>query len=89
VVDGNAVLAPEAMGCQADQEGSRRSPTSCGRKWASIPGAIAFPSNPPSLGQSFRSRRSEFIVMAQVPLLERCLIRAASHRRPLLEEARK
>jgi multidrug efflux pump len=35
-----------------------------------IPGAIAFPINPPSLGQSFRSTPIEFVVMSQVPYAE-------------------
>ena len=39
-------------------------------KFASIPGAIAFPLNPPSLGQSFRSTPVEFVVMSQVPYAE-------------------
>ena len=39
-------------------------------KFAAIPGAIAFPINPPSLGQSFRSTPVEFIVMSQVPYPE-------------------
>jgi multidrug efflux pump len=39
-------------------------------KFASIPGAIAFPINPPSLGQSFRSTPVEFVVMSQVPYPE-------------------
>jgi len=39
-------------------------------KFATIPGAQAFPSNPPSLGQSFRSTPIEFVIMAQVPYAE-------------------
>jgi len=39
-------------------------------KLATIPGAIAFPLNPPSLGQSFRSTPVEFVVMSQVPYAE-------------------
>jgi len=39
-------------------------------KFAAIPGAIAFPLNPPSLGQSFRSTPVEYIVMSQVPYAE-------------------
>ena len=35
-----------------------------------IPGALAFPINPPSLGQSFRSTPIEFVVMSQVPYPE-------------------
>ncbi len=39
-------------------------------KFATIPGAIAFPLSPPSLGQPFRSTPVEFVVMAQVPYPE-------------------
>jgi multidrug efflux pump len=36
-------------------------------KLASIPGALAFPVNPPSLGQPFRSTPVEYVIMSQVP----------------------
>ncbi len=36
-------------------------------RFAEIPGVRAFPTNPPSLGQSPRSRPVEFIVMTQAP----------------------
>jgi multidrug efflux pump len=39
-------------------------------KFQSIPGAMAFPINPPSLGQSFRSTPIEFVIMAQIPYSE-------------------
>ncbi|MBA3477862.1 MAG: efflux RND transporter permease subunit [Lautropia sp.] len=39
-------------------------------KMASIPGVLAFPINPPSLGQSFRSTPIEYVIMAQVPYAE-------------------
>ncbi len=39
-------------------------------KFATIPGAIAFPLSPPSLGQPFRSTPVEYVVMAQVPYPE-------------------
>ena len=51
---------------------------------AAIPGAQAFPVNPPSLGQSFRSSPIEFVIMAQVPYAE--LQRLVDR---FLEEARK
>jgi len=35
-----------------------------------IPGAFAFPVNPPSLGQPFRSTPIEYVVMSQVPYAE-------------------
>ena len=37
---------------------------------ASVPGVRAFPVNPPSLGQSFRSTPIEFVIMSQVPYAE-------------------
>ena len=39
-------------------------------KLAAIPGAIAFPINPPSLGGAFRSTPIEYVVMSQVPYAE-------------------
>jgi len=36
-------------------------------KFAAIPGAIAFPINPPSLGQPFRSTPIEYVIMSQIP----------------------
>jgi len=53
-------------------------------KFAAIPGAQAFPLNPPSLGQSFRSTPIEYVIMAQVPYpeLQRLVDR-------FLDEARK
>ncbi len=53
-------------------------------KFAAIPGAIAFPLNPPSLGGSFRSTPVEYVVMSQVPYadLQRTVDR-------FLEEVRK
>jgi len=53
-------------------------------KLASIPGAQAFPVNPPSLGQSARAAPLQFVIMAQVPYPE--LQRMADR---FLEEARK
>ncbi len=53
-------------------------------KLAAIPGAQAFASSPPSLGQSFRSTPVEYVVMSQVPYpeLQRIVDR-------FVEEARK
>ncbi len=53
-------------------------------KLATIPGALVFPSSPPSLGQSFRSTPVEYVVMSQVPYpeLQRIVDR-------FVEEARK
>ena len=53
-------------------------------KLASIPGAQAFPVNPPSLGQNARAAPLQFVIMAQVPYPE--LQRMADR---FLEEARK
>ncbi|MBL8376603.1 MAG: efflux RND transporter permease subunit [Burkholderiales bacterium] len=39
-------------------------------KFMGIPGVLAFPTNPPSLGQSPRSTPLEFVIMAQVPYVE-------------------
>ncbi len=68
VVDGNAVLRLkpwEERSKKQQQIADELRP-----KFASIPGAIAFPLNPPSLGQSFRSTPVEFVVMSQVPYAE-------------------
>jgi multidrug efflux pump len=39
-------------------------------KFQSLPGVLAFPVNPPSLGQSPRSTPVEFVIMSQVPYAE-------------------
>ncbi len=82
VVDGTAVLRLkpwEARTRKQQQIAEELRP-----KFQQIPGAIAFPINPPSLGQSFRSTPIEYIVMAQVPYpeLQRMVDR-------LVDEARK
>jgi multidrug efflux pump len=53
-------------------------------KFAAIAGVQAFPINPPSLGQRFRSTPIEYVIMAQVPYAE--LQRLVDR---FLEEARK
>jgi len=68
VVDGNAVLRLkpwEQRTKKAQQIADELRP-----QFAQIPGAIAFPLNPPSLGQSFRSTPVEFVLMSQVPYVE-------------------
>jgi len=68
VVDGNAVLRLKPW-----EERTRRQQAITDElrpKLGTIPGAIAFPLNPPSLGQSFRSTPVEFVVMSQVPYPE-------------------
>jgi multidrug efflux pump len=68
VVDGNAVLRLkpwEQRTKKAQQIADELRP-----QFAQIPGAIAFPINPPSLGQSFRSTPIDFVLMSQVPYVE-------------------
>ena len=68
VVDGNAILRLKPW-----EERTRRQQQIADElrpKLASIPGAIAFPVNPPSLGQSFRSQPVDYVIMAQVPYAE-------------------
>jgi multidrug efflux pump len=82
VVDGNAVLRlkpwEERTRKQQDIADELRP------KFAAIPGALAFPLNPPSLGQSFRSTAIEYVIMSQVPYAE--LQRVVDR---FLDEARK
>ncbi len=76
VVDGNAVLRLkpwEQRTKKAQQIADELRP-----QFAQIPGAIAFPLNPPSLGQSFRSTPVEYVIMSHGAVR-----RAAAHRRPL------
>ncbi|MFO1396349.1 MAG: efflux RND transporter permease subunit [Burkholderiales bacterium] len=82
VVDGNAVLRLKPW-----EERTRKQQEIADElrpKFASIPGALAFPINPPSLGQSFRSTPIEYVIMSQVPYpeLQRIVDR-------FLDEARK
>jgi multidrug efflux pump len=68
VVDGNAVLRLKPW-----EERKRRQQDIADElrpKFATIPGALAFPLNPPSLGQSFRSTPIEYVLMSQVPYAE-------------------
>jgi multidrug efflux pump len=65
VVDGNAVLRLKPW-----EERTRKQQQiaeDLRPKFQQIPGAIAFPINPPSLGQSFRSTPIEYVVMSQIP----------------------
>jgi multidrug efflux pump len=82
VVDGNAVLRLKPW-----EERTRKQQQIADElrpKFAAIPGALAFPINPPSLGQSFRSTPIEYVVMSQVPYPE--LQRVVDR---FLDEARK
>jgi multidrug efflux pump len=82
VVDGNAVLRLKSW-----EDRTRRQQDIADElrpKFAGIPGALAFPINPPSLGQSFRSTPIEYVIMSQVPYAE--LQRVVDR---FLDEARK
>ncbi|HEY5310692.1 MAG TPA: efflux RND transporter permease subunit, partial [Casimicrobiaceae bacterium] len=68
VVDGNAILRLKPW--EERKKKQQQITDEMRPKLASIPGAIAFPINPPSLGQSFRSTPVEFVVMSQVPYPE-------------------
>jgi len=68
VVDGNAVLRLKPW-----EERTRKQQQIAEElrpQMMAIPGAIAFPINPPSLGQQFRSTPVEFVIMSQVPYAE-------------------
>jgi multidrug efflux pump len=82
VVDGNAVLRLKPWEQRTKKQ--QQIADELRPKFAAIPGAIAFPINPPSLGQSFRSTPVEYVIMSQVPYpeLQRIVDR-------FLEEARK
>ncbi len=82
VVDGNAILRLKPW--EERKKKQQQITDEMRPKLASIPGAIAFPINPPSLGQSFRSTPIEYVVMAQVPYAE--LQRIVDR---FIEEARK
>ena len=82
VVDGNAVLRLKPWEERAKKQ--QQIADELRPKFASIPGALAFPINPPSLGQSFRSTPVEYVIMSQVPYPE--LQRVVDR---FLDEARK
>ena len=68
VVDGNAILRLKPW-----EERSKRQQQIADElrpRMGQIPGALAFPLNPPSLGQSFRSQPVEYVIMSQVPYVE-------------------
>ena len=68
MVDGNAILRLkpwEERSKKAQQIADELRP-----QFMSLPGALAFPLNPPSLGQSFRSTPIEYVIMSQVPYVE-------------------
>jgi multidrug efflux pump len=68
VVDGNAILRLKPW-----EERTKRQQQIADElrpQLASIPGALAYALNPPSLGQSFRSTPIDFVIMSQVPYAE-------------------
>ena len=82
VVDGNAVLRLKPW--EERKKRQQQIADELRPKFQAVPGAIAFPLNPPSLGQSFRSTPIEFVIMSQIPYpdLQRLVDR-------FLDEARK
>jgi multidrug efflux pump subunit AcrB len=68
VVDGNAVLRLKPWEERTKKQ--QQITDEVRPLMQQIPGAIAFPLNPPSLGQSFRSTPVEFVLMSQVPYAE-------------------
>ncbi|MGE5171986.1 MAG: efflux RND transporter permease subunit, partial [Rudaea sp.] len=82
VVDGIAVLRLKPW--EARTKRQQQIADELRGKFAGIPGAIAFPINPPSLGQPFRSTPIEYVIMSQIPYpdLQRLVDR-------FLDEARK
>ena len=68
VVDGNAVLRLKPW--EERKRKQQQIAEDLRPQMMAIPGAIVFPINPPSLGQSFRSTPIEYVVMSQVPYAE-------------------
>ena len=68
VVDGTAILRLKPW--EERRKKQQQIAEELRPKFASIPGAQAFPINPPSLGQRFRSTPIEYVIMAQVPYAE-------------------
>lgn len=65
VVDGNAILRLKPW--EERKRTQQQITDELRPKFAAIPGALAFPVNPPSLGQRFRSTPIEYVIMSQVP----------------------
>ena len=68
VVDGNAILRLKPW--EERQKKQQQIADELRPQMAQIAGALAFPINPPSLGQRFRSQPIEYVVMSQVPYAE-------------------
>jgi multidrug efflux pump len=82
VVDGNAILRLKPWEQRSKKQ--QQITDELRPQMAQIPGALVFPLNPPSLGQSFRAQPVEYVVMSQVPYAE--LSRIVDR---FVEEARK
>jgi multidrug efflux pump len=65
VVDGNAVLRLKPW--EERTKTAQKIADELRPKFMAVPGAIAFPLNPPSLGQPFRSTPVEYVIMSQIP----------------------
>jgi multidrug efflux pump len=68
VVDGNAILRLKPWEERTKKQ--QQIADELRPQMAQIAGALAFPLNPPSLGQSFRSQPIEYVIMSQVPYAE-------------------
>ncbi|MDH5287870.1 MAG: efflux RND transporter permease subunit [Betaproteobacteria bacterium] len=82
VVDGNAILRLKAW--EEREKKAQKIADELRPKFMALPGVLAFPINPPSLGQGFRSTPVDVVIMSQVPYAE--LSRIVDR---FLEEARK
>jgi len=75
VVDGTAILRLKPWGER--QRTQQEIAQSLQPKFAALPGVRAFPNNPPSLGQSSRSKPVEFMLLSQAPYTELAKLAAA------------
>jgi multidrug efflux pump len=82
VVDGNAILRLKPW--EEREKKAQKIADELRPKFMALPGVLAFPINPPSLGQGFRSTPVDIVIMSQVPYAE--LSRIVDR---FLDEARK
>jgi len=82
VVDGNAILRLKPW--EEREKKAQKIADELRPKFMALPGVLAFPINPPSLGQGFRSTPVDVVIMSQVPYAE--LSRIVDR---FLDEARK
>src|SRR5690606_35793748 len=68
VTDGNAILRLKDWSERTRSQ--QEIAASLQPEFAALPGVRAFPTNPPSLGQSSRSSPVEFVIMSQVSYQE-------------------